>query len=70
MESTGNFLSGHIQGTILKKLSGNEEKCFRAIMQDIEVRDLVPQFKNLLNTNGESMVMLEYASSLNFCHSF
>lgn len=42
-----------MQGTILKKKSGNEDKCFKALMED-ELRHFVPQFKNVVHMNGES----------------
>lgn len=42
-----------MQGTILKKKSGNEDKCFQALMED-ELRHFVPHFKNVVHMNGES----------------
>ncbi|XP_017461332.1 PREDICTED: inositol-trisphosphate 3-kinase A-like, partial [Rhagoletis zephyria] len=54
----GNFLAGQMQGTILKKKSGNEDKCFQALMED-ELRHFVPHFKNVVHMNGESYIELE-----------
>ncbi|KAI2795837.1 hypothetical protein BLOT_016395 [Blomia tropicalis] len=50
----GNFLAGQIQGTILKKKSGNEDKCFQTIMDD-ELFNFVPHFKKLVYLNNECM---------------
>ena len=48
----GNFLAGQMQGTILKKKSGNEEKCFEELMKDV-LRDNVPEFKKSVHINNE-----------------
>lgn len=59
-----------MQGTILKKKSGNEDKCFKALMED-ELRHFVPQFKNVVHMNGESKfakldLIILISNSLNF----
>ena len=44
----GNFRAGPTPGTILKKLSPQEEACFRLLMHDV-LRPYVPEFKGVLD---------------------
>ncbi|OTF76186.1 hypothetical protein BLA29_005906, partial [Euroglyphus maynei] len=55
----GNFLAGQIQGTIMKKLCGNETDCFQKLMSDPQLSVLVPEFKNVRIVNGETYIVLE-----------
>ncbi|XP_014207858.1 inositol-trisphosphate 3-kinase A [Copidosoma floridanum] len=44
----GNFRSGPMPGTILKKLCPQEEACFRLLMHDV-LRPYVPEYKGVLD---------------------
>ncbi|KAK4887161.1 hypothetical protein RN001_003432 [Aquatica leii] len=49
----GNFKAGPDQGTILKKLSVKEEKCFKMLMNDV-LRPYVPEYKGqIASDDGE-----------------
>ncbi|KAF5277614.1 hypothetical protein FQA39_LY06107 [Lamprigera yunnana] len=49
----GNFKAGPDQGTILKKLSAKEEKCFKILMNDV-LRPYVPEYKGqIASDDGE-----------------
>ncbi|XP_021205029.2 inositol-trisphosphate 3-kinase A isoform X2 [Bombyx mori] len=55
----GNFKAGPDQGTILKKLSPQEEKCFELLMKDI-LRPFVPEFKGQVTCeDGELYLQLQ-----------
>ncbi|KAF5271179.1 hypothetical protein FQR65_LT05323 [Abscondita terminalis] len=56
----GNFKAGPDQGTILKKLSVKEEKCFKMLMNDV-LRPYVPEYKGQITSDdGEcSYIQLE-----------
>lgn len=49
----GNFLSGQVQGTILKKLCGNELNCFQKLVSDEHLSSVVPKFQNVVVVDGE-----------------
>jgi 1D-myo-inositol-triphosphate 3-kinase len=53
----GNFKSGE-QGTILKKLCGEEEVCFQRIRGDV-LQDFVPNFTKTITVNGEDFLEME-----------
>nr|XP_027203161.1 inositol-trisphosphate 3-kinase A-like [Dermatophagoides pteronyssinus] len=55
----GNFVAGQIQGTIMKKLCGNEIDCFQKLMSDPQLSVLVPEFKNIRIVNGDTYLELE-----------
>ncbi|KAH7645214.1 hypothetical protein HUG17_0752 [Dermatophagoides farinae] len=55
----GNFVAGQIQGTIMKKLCGNEIDCFEKLMSDTQLSVLVPEFKNIRIVNGDTYLELE-----------
>ncbi|XP_037293261.1 inositol-trisphosphate 3-kinase A isoform X2 [Manduca sexta] len=55
----GNFKAGPDQGTILKKLSQQEEKCFKLLMKDI-LRPFVPEYKGQVTCeDGELYLQLQ-----------
>ncbi|CAG2103036.1 unnamed protein product [Medioppia subpectinata] len=54
----GNFLCGQTQGTILKKLNGTEETCFKLITNDV-IKPLVPEYLKTINMNNDSFLELE-----------
>ncbi|XP_041981147.1 inositol-trisphosphate 3-kinase A isoform X1 [Aricia agestis] len=55
----GNFKSGPEQGTILKKLSPQEEKCFQLLMKDV-LRPFVPEYKGQVTCDdGETYLQLQ-----------
>ncbi|XP_025832611.1 uncharacterized protein LOC108736820 isoform X1 [Agrilus planipennis] len=50
----GNFKAGPDQGTVLKKLSIKEEKCFKVLMNDV-LKPYVPEYKGQVTSDdGES----------------
>ena len=56
----GNFKAGN-QGTIYKKLCGQEESCFKMLMSD-ELIDFVPKYKGVVSAeDGESKQTLIWA---------
>ncbi|XP_047997943.1 inositol-trisphosphate 3-kinase B isoform X3 [Leguminivora glycinivorella] len=55
----GNFKAGPDQGTILKKLCPQEEKCFQLLMKDI-LRPFVPEYKGQVTCDdGELYLQLQ-----------
>ncbi|XP_045773834.1 inositol-trisphosphate 3-kinase B isoform X2 [Maniola jurtina] len=55
----GNFKAGPDQGTILKKLSPQEERCFKLLMKDI-LRPFVPEYKGQVTCeDGELYLQLQ-----------
>ncbi|XP_045499913.1 inositol-trisphosphate 3-kinase B isoform X2 [Colias croceus] len=55
----GNFKAGPDQGTILKKLSPQEERCFQLLMKDI-LRPFVPEYKGQVTCDdGELYLQLQ-----------
>ncbi|XP_045484721.1 inositol-trisphosphate 3-kinase B isoform X2 [Pieris rapae] len=55
----GNFKAGPDQGTILKKLSPQEERCFKLLMKDI-LRPYVPEYKGQVTCDdGELYLQLQ-----------
>ncbi|XP_075977411.1 inositol 1,4,5-triphosphate kinase 2 isoform X3 [Anticarsia gemmatalis] len=55
----GNFKAGPDQGTILKKLCPQEEKCFQYLMKDI-LRPFVPEYKGQVTCeDGELYLQLQ-----------
>ncbi|XP_060804069.1 inositol-trisphosphate 3-kinase B isoform X2 [Amyelois transitella] len=55
----GNFKAGPDQGTILKKLCQQEEKCFKLLMKDI-LRPFVPEYKGQVTCeDGEMYLQLQ-----------
>lgn len=55
----GNFKAGPDQGTILKKLCPQEEKCFKILMKDI-LRPFVPEYKGQVTCeDGELYLQLQ-----------
>jgi len=50
---SGNFKAGKTQGTVLKKLCPAEETCYRAIMRDNTIKDLVPQYHGSITLDGD-----------------
>ncbi|XP_072937677.1 inositol-trisphosphate 3-kinase A isoform X3 [Epargyreus clarus] len=55
----GNFKAGPDQGTILKKLSQQEERCFQVLMKDI-LRPFVPEYKGQVTCeDGELYLQLQ-----------
>ncbi len=51
----GNFKSGEVQGTILKKLCGSEEDCFNLLMSDA-LKPFVPEYKRVVIKEDESKI--------------
>ncbi|XP_048483409.1 inositol-trisphosphate 3-kinase B isoform X2 [Plutella xylostella] len=55
----GNFKAGPDQGTILKKLSSQEERCFQLLMKDV-LRPFVPEYKGQVTCDdGELYLQLQ-----------
>ncbi|XP_021190614.1 inositol-trisphosphate 3-kinase B isoform X3 [Helicoverpa armigera] len=55
----GNFKAGPDQGTILKKLCQQEEKCFQLLMKDV-LRPFVPEYKGQVTCeDGELYLQLQ-----------
>ncbi|CAB3221244.1 unnamed protein product [Arctia plantaginis] len=55
----GNFKAGPDQGTILKKLCAQEEKCFKILMRDV-LRPFVPEYKGQVTCeDGELYLQLQ-----------
>lgn len=44
----------------MKKLSGNEEICFRRLIEEKQLANLVPEFADVVTTNSESKSVCEW----------
>lgn len=51
-------MSGKQQGTIMKKLDGNEDQCFIKLMKD-ELAEFVPKYYSTVTVNGEQYLELQ-----------